>query len=49
VQANAQVMWMLAFKIGVLYQYQKANGFSLRNKNFFANNAKLNQLAFFSR
>jgi FAD/FMN-containing dehydrogenase/Fe-S oxidoreductase len=32
-----------ALKSEFLYQYQKANGFSLRNK-IFANNAKLNQL-----
>ena len=32
-----------ALKAEFLYQYQKANGFSIRNK-IFANNAKLNQL-----
>ncbi|MGO4820548.1 MULTISPECIES: FAD-binding and (Fe-S)-binding domain-containing protein [unclassified Flavobacterium] len=32
-----------ALKAEFLYQYQKANGFSLRNK-IFANNAKLNKL-----
>ncbi|WP_310377511.1 FAD-linked oxidase C-terminal domain-containing protein [Flavobacterium sp.] len=32
-----------ALKSEFLYQYQKANGFSIRNK-IFANNAKLNQL-----
>lgn len=32
-----------ALKSEFLYQYQKANGFSVRNK-IFANNAKLNQL-----
>lgn len=31
-----------ALKVEFLYQYQKANGFSIRNK-IFANNAKLNQ------
>lgn len=35
-----------ALKAEFLYQYQKANGFSLRNK-IFANNAKLNKLGSF--
>lgn len=35
-----------ALKSEFLYQYQKANGFSFRNK-IFANNAKLNQLGSF--